>query len=353
MLRRYVAVLAALVLAGLPGAIAQAATQPANRAADRDLGERLIEGLATDRFLWVRNSAGGVVRFDLASGARLKSSRTLVDIALWRGRPVGLSAEDGKGRYVLIDLDSGQPLAPALTLDLGPGRQTVTLVAGEGLAVLTQDRLWVLDKGWISRRLSEPLGHGRIVTAWHPRQGILVGRNQGEWCGSLRWIDPATGQLATVRRQADQREPGCEAVTALAPDREQPDCLLAAVGLSHFMADGGVLRVCGNRSSVIFRRAVPVPTAAGAGDDEQAAPLFDDFWPIFDLTASGDGWAAISQGRLFRASKGVVTDEALPPLTDWHGLPAAFVGEDLIMLKTDANAAFSLSGDTPLLVARP
>lgn len=347
MLHRFVAVLAALVLAGLAGLPALAASPKA----DPDLGERLIEGLANDRFLWVRNSSGGVVRFDLTTGARLKSSRKLVDIALWRTRPVGLTSSRNGRRVELVDLDTGAPLAP--TLDLGESRPA-TLVTGDGLAVLTRDRLWVLGEGWTSHKLDQPLGYGRLVTAWHSRHGILVGRNQGEWCGGLVWIDPASGRQTRVDRQEGQVEPSCEAVTALAPDHAQPDCLLAAVGISHFMADGGVLRVCGNRSSVIFRRAVPPPAPTpGIADEDQEVPLFKNFWPIFDLTASGDGWVAISQGVLFRASKGVVTEEDLPPLVDWHGLPATFVGRDLIMLKTDANAAFSLSGDTPLLVSRP
>jgi len=85
----------------------------------------------------------------------------------------------------------------------------------------------------------------RVVTLSLAISGnsLWVGRNAGEWEGGLRRYSLETGEM--VRVPLDKaRQDVVQTVTAVVRDR--PGCVLASLGLSHFLQDGLVVRACAN-----------------------------------------------------------------------------------------------------------
>ena len=328
----------------LLGALAGSASAEERVKGDPVLGERLVEGVATPRRLWLRNSKGAVVAFDLDPGARRVLVREgVVDLHLRQGRPIGLQSD--YGGYLVQDLLTGRSLSPRLVSAEAP----MALIAGPTWALLTHRTLHVLENDvWRTKPLSAPLRGGRQTATAVDRSGrIYVGSNMGEWGGGLQRIEPRTGAVEEIRRVDGDPCKGplgkeCDPVTGLVPDPSRPDCMLASVGLSHFLAHGRILRVCDDAVEVVFSQPLPVSS-------ENDFAQFGS-WPFFGLAKTPDGWVAVSKGRLFRASPDGVTQSELPRLEPWHGLGMARVGRELLVLRTDVNWGQSLSGYTPLLV---
>jgi hypothetical protein len=144
-------------------------------------------------------------------------------------------------------------------------------------------------------------------------------------------------------------------VTGVVPDPQDKHCVLASIGLSHMLKHGRIIRVCPSGVTVVFERALEVPSATvqrylvGATQGKVAKPLQTE--PFFALLQSGDGsiWG-VTPFAAYRREKDGWSRHAMPePLEHGHlriadGLPG------MLLLSTWRNATHSMSGVTPMAI---
>jgi hypothetical protein len=164
-------------------------------------------------------------------------------------------------------------------------------------------------------------------------------------------VDLHSGTVTDIERRdtkelcAGPLNSDCDPVTAVIPDPQNKDCVLAAVGLVHMMSHGNILRVCGASVSLVFEKVDMVDDFRGGKMAETEA--------FFGLVPAEDGrfWG-ITSGALYRfAPDGTNKEEhALPKLERVSGFSMSRELPGVIVLRTDANWAVSVSGYTPLII---
>ena len=346
----------------------QLARQPASKSL---LGSRVMGGAAFGSELWLFNQSGKAVSFRLTdwrptmrslSGVAALATTGKIMVALiapalnWRAdhQPAGrfrLSSYSGSGwsnsGWQTYSVDE-RPLALALgssgPLILGPRKLYRVQSSGRPLAVLP-----------LSQAI-EPWGH--FVIAVTGDDTMYVGINRGEWGGGLLRINLSTGEVTTVDKRQDNDlcsgplNTQCDPVTGLVPDPKRSGCVFASVGLSHMMWHGSVLRVCGLRVEKVFEAEVlPVGERIRRAFSSHARSFPPQTEPVFALAPAADGFWAVTPRALYHWRQGAVDRTPFPSLKQVQGLAISKAVPGLVVATTDANAADSLSGVTPLVFA--
>jgi hypothetical protein len=132
-------------------------------------------------------------------------------------------------------------------------------------------------------------------------------------------------------------------VNGIVADPGNPNCIIAAVGLIHFMSSGRVLRVCGDKVEVVFENLIP---------QEVNGNKFNESEAFFGLVPAKGGYWAVSDSCVYRFHASGMPDRFdFPKLESWHGFELSRAIPGTIVLSTDMNWQFSVSGYTPLIVA--
>jgi hypothetical protein len=179
-----------------------------------------------------------------------------------------------------------------------------------------------------------------------------VGFNTGEWGGGLQRVDLRTGVISDVERRdtkelcAGPLNSACDPVTGVIPDPQNKNCILAAVGLVHMLfSHGRILRVCGNDVSLVFEKSYKVDGFEGKKWEMSEA--------FFGLAPTVDGrfWGITSEALYHFEADGTKKQEyALPELKPVSGIYLSRELPGVVVVRTDANWAVSVSGYTPLLI---
>lgn len=339
--------------------------QDAEPKADPDLGSHIFNALASDGKLWLigpsreeKRAHNSLISFSLTNGDRTRHFRdgviamTKVAGQLWILR----QPRQFEDAYWLLEWKSGG-FASVRSFEAERDDLPVTLTKiGNAPAVVSTHAIRVLgDAGWektvLHPSLGDALGFG-VATAGGPSSGnaFYVGIDKGEWGGGMLRADRTTGTVDDI--ESNQRseggfgtvlDSGLDPVNAIIADPESPGCVIAAVGLVHMMSSGRVLRVCDDKVSVVFEHLHP---------EEVNGNKFNQSDAFFGLVPATDGYWAVSNDGVYRFRKsGEPEHFPCPAINPWHGL---WVSRDLpgvIVLATDMNWSFSLSGYTPLIVA--
>ena len=319
-------------------------------AAPRPAAAFIVSVAYAEHRLWVLGEDGKLVSIDLDGGERrIEMAAGVVAIAKWRGevwvlRRQGAANTRAAVRYEVLVRRRGR--FAALTPLTAPGNAgPIGLAPSPGGPILTgQLSIWTLPEGaarWRQirlRALTNRLPFGSATTAASlDGRSLFVGWNRGEWGGSLTRIDVASG-----RQTSREREP----VTGLAPDPDNPACVLASFGLNHMIALGRVGRACGDELKTVLE----IKPAKGPG----IPPTMEESEPFFGLAADSNGVWAVSYRALYR-----LNGAASPmryPIGDWTevgGVQISRPADGAILVLTGVNAHKSLSGDTPLVVPAP
>jgi len=326
---------------------------------DPVLGERIAGGIVFDGKLWLRGISGGLISLDLSNDSRqMHFASGVLDIErvghdlLIMHRPASNAREVvlsiwREGRFDNFARSStsakDEPIA------LLSGANGPTILSTRAIRIFSPDK-----QEWRRIHLKGKLRGGFQETAASPLRGdsIYVGFNTGEWGGGLQRIDLQTGAVTDIERR-DSKElcagplnSDCDPVTGVIPDAQNRDCVLAAVGLVHMMSHGSILRVCGGDVSLVFEKSYTVDGLREGDKWEMTEALFGL------VAAPNEGFWAISSGAFYRFGlDGTKTDEyPLPKLKPVSGI---YLSRDLpgvIVVRTDANWAVSLSGYTPLVI---
>jgi hypothetical protein len=296
---------------------------------DSDLGQAVIEGVATPQHLWLRGLSGNIVRFDRRTSERSVVAESVVDILadgphLWALITLNenesvirdLRGPDQAGRRVYFD---GAPIALFAT-DVGPGVLTTTKA------------LVPAEEGWSRRLLAGTLQRPAHVS---DRRGdaLFVGYNMGEWGGGLRRVDLTTGALSFVHQPDGEfcnrrLNPECSPIVGIVSDPGREGCILVGASLAHLSGRyGEVLRVCGDEITQVFQ--APLPVVPGS---IEFAP--GRSWPFDSLVATSTGWIAVGQDRFARSSGGLVRMGDIPPLRPWAGLRVTDQVDDVVFVES-------------------
>ncbi|HLK92820.1 MAG TPA: hypothetical protein VKZ18_23205 [Polyangia bacterium] len=247
---------------------------------------------------------------------------------------------------------------------LAPREELLSMTCGDDAVLLLTDRRLVERSKAGSRAVSLSGDLGPVMTASTYVDGpdLLVGINAGEWGGGLRRIDRRSGKVSLVARNAaggicdGPLNAGCDPVNAVVADPWRPACVVAAIGLVHFMSHGRLVEVCGDRVTSLYYKPYGDQPPRDAEDDRKAAA--GDLEPpstvaFFGLVRAGGAlWAAGIDG-LYRFDKG--TRPKLVPLPAFaviDGIRVSFQVPGLALVITEINRRKSMGGGAPMLVAR-
>ncbi|HWA90926.1 MAG TPA: hypothetical protein VG889_12875 [Rhizomicrobium sp.] len=317
---------------------------------DPDLGTRIVGAFAADGKLWLSGAdwsharnGNALVSLSLSDGARTLHFRSGVvammklDGHLWVLR----QARAHEDTYWLLEWKDGA-FASVRSFERA-GRDAPFALAGVGgkPAVISLAALRVLnDGGWQKTKLDFPNGNDApwgVVAPGAPREGgaVYLGFNRGEWGGGMLRLDPKDGKIAKV----EGIDPDLDPVNGIVADPAHADCVVAAVGLIHFLSKGAVVRVCGDKGETIFANAIP----GEIGGQEEA---------FFGLVSTKGGYWAVGSDHVYRfGAAGAPERFDFPKLESWHGAELSRALPGVIVLSTDMNRQFSVSGTTPLIVS--
>ena len=332
---------------------------------DPVLGERIAGGLVFDGKLWLRGAilsrkdfSGGLVSLSLTDESRqVQFARGVLDIQkaghdLWVLRQPSLGVRE----FVLSVWRNGrfQDLA---TFSTSEKDQPIALLVNAGsptvLCVQTIRKFAPDNHAWRQVKLRGKLRGGYQETVASPLNGnsVYIGFNIGEWGGGLQRVDLRSGTVSEVERRdtkelcAGPLNSACDPVTAVVPDFQNKDCVLAAVGLVHMLSHGSILRVCGTNVSLVFEKVEMVDDFKGG-----KMPMTEAF---FGLVSAEDGgfWGITSEALYRVGADGTKNEEyALPKLRPVSGIYLSRELPGVVVVRTDANWAVSVSGYTPLLI---
>lgn len=343
-IRRGVRQILALILA-VSGWLASSFAQgePASAIGDRITGATFFGGE-----LWLRNDKGRIASSDpSATKLSIRLDSGAIDFqatsgALWAlVAPIAAKRGDQAAGTFTVARWTGKNWVRSAPMSYEKGNPPLALAlhAAEPV-VLTRTTIYIFNEGssrWRKLTLRDtlfpPVPIGLVSAVFSSGGYLYVGTNAGEWGGSLVRVDLAERSVSRVAG------PFVDPVTGIVPIRDSPHCVFASSGLSHMgMWSGDVAKVCDAKASVVFEKS----TIRGKGDTE----------PVFSLQESSpNGFWAATPLAVYHFANGKMTRQSLPVINGARGLSISAVIPGIIVLKTGANMAHSVSGYTPLIVA--
>jgi len=328
-------------------------------------GERIAGGVVFEGKLWLRGAtlsqnsgSAGLVSLDLADNSRqVHFERGVLDIKKIGHDLCVVRWPTLDTREVVLSVwkkDRFEDLAKFSSSEQDYPIALVNSAHSPVILSLASIRSLSADKHeWYKIKLKGKLRGGYQETAGTPLAGdsVYLGFNNGEWGGGLQRVELRTGVVTNVERRdtkelcAGPLNSACDPVTSVIPDPRNKDCILAAVGLVHMFSHGRILRVCGKDASLIFEK-----THILDGLNGHELKVTEAF---FGLTLAADGgfWAITSETLYHFGADGTEKEEyELPELKPVSGIYLSRELPGVIVVRTDANWAVSVSGYTPILI---
>lgn len=323
-------------------------------------GPRLISAVNFANYVWLNYSALGVERIDPKAMAleRLDSfGADAVSIAYGGNAFYLTDTTTTTGSLDIYRLKDAAHAELAGKLPLTQGARTLgVLDCGATLCVVTSKNLYVgRENGFKVLQLvgDTNFSFGGYTFGASTSDGeIYVGFDRGEWGGGLYKIDLTSGDVEPIQSGEEDFCEGllktaCSPVTFVQRDSENGKCVLVATGLVHFDSMGSYLRVCGEKIETLFTHSCDFLVGAKTIHT-------DNCYAVFGVSTTGSStWLSTSKGLIKLDSKGNSSIEEYPKLSDFHGLALSRDIPGLWVMTTDANAGYSVSGYTPLIVSVP
>lgn len=322
--------------------------------------DSLSRAVWAENRLWLLSDAGQL--FSLSETDTDSRTETLPE-------PVRDMCVSG-GQLLVLTATGEKPAAWTLRRHTGEGWTTdtaiaakgdyfITLICGnDGATILSNRRLITVAPGPVSQvALKGELDWGLATTLLTP-DTVYAGFNKGEWGGGLRAVDRKTGRIRLIENKAGDLCGGllntaCDPVNGLAAVPWRPDCVAAAIGLVHMDADGQIVTVCGangrDEISMLYRKQF------GERYPNMDLPEAEAYQtvPFFGLTAAGDKLLAVGYDGLYLLGEsGQPAFRPMPEFKKVGPFRISFAEAGVVLVMTSVNQRNSLSGATPMLVAR-
>jgi hypothetical protein len=273
------------------------------------------------------------------------------DLCRFNGSPVIVA---GDAAHWTLQRWGGTGWEPWQTIAAQGDELVGLLCTDERYDLLTNHRLIEISgAGERSVRLSGLIRPSLIASMYDDGAALFVGSDAGEFGGGLVRIDRATGKVTDV----EKRGPGlcsgplnaaCDPVNGIAAEPGKPDCLIASIGLQHFLPSGHLVEICGNR--IVTYYAKPYTLDPDWHYDPKA-PEARESVPFYSLAASGDALWAVGTDGLYRIEAGGgIRFTKLPAFEKIGGIWVSFALPDMALVMTSINARRSIGGPAILLI---
>jgi hypothetical protein len=318
----------------------------------------IVRAVYADGKLWTLSEKG---RLSSIEPDRL--TRHVVD----RNRPVLELWPDGKMPWILSCSDSSCSDWIVERLNNG-GWRTVArvptrheeLIAAQGanghVTIVTARRILDVESGAavaISGAF-RPTPFASVSAALATPTAVFLGFNAGEWGGGLVRIDRRTGLVRKLEKRSGDLCDGplntdCDPVNALIESPWNSNCILAAIGLMHMGSHGRITEICGDAIRRHYFRSLLPPFPGGKVEKD------DDFSSVafYGLAKHGDElWAVGIDGLYNITREGHGRVQQFPRFREADGVFVNFWKSDLVLVLTDANMHFAVSGSVPMMAVR-
>ncbi len=301
--------------------------------------------------VWMRSDAGIV--FSVSQGEAQRREEELPGIALdlcaRRGQLLALTSA---GSSWTVQRRDGNRWVPEALLDAADAFIAMNCTP-DAVTVATANQVFVLRDGKTSAIvLSRPLPGGLTSSLHLEGDQLFAGINRGEFGGGLLRADLKTGRVTVIDRRSSELCGGsldadCDPVQGVTSEPWKPGCVIAAIGLVHFIPHGRLVEICGDDVQMLLSRPYSAGNA-GATDPRKGVSTV----AFFGIARAGDAVLAAGNDGLYRVSGKRVDREPLPKFTDVGGIKVSFDVPGFVLVLTDVNRRKSLSGSVPLLVPR-
>ncbi len=321
--------------------------------------EALVRGVYAEARLWLLSDAGQL--FSVRPGDTtdrqefVPGNAPIFDICQSPSGFVALSAKGNTPAEWIVWARGNGQWSQQMTLP-AKGEVPLALMCGiDGETVLTATRLIAVSGQKIkATQLSEKVGYG-VASTLMTSNAVYVGFNRGEWGGGLNRIDRVAGKVSVISDAPPHGCGGllnasCDPVNGLVVAPGQPDCIAAAVGLVHIVTNGRIVKVCGGRIKLLYRRQIGQRYPNISLSDDDAYPTM----AFFGLAASGDHLLAVGLDGLYLiGADGKAMSSPLPVLKKVGPFRISFERRDVAIVLTTENERDSVSGAVPMMVATP
>lgn len=319
----------------------------------------LTRAVFADGRLWLLSDAGELSSITEGRDTRVEESlpEPAIDLCLQNNDLVVITCErEGCPNWTVRRWVSGRWSVEAVVQ-----RERDDLVAlacsSRQMVLLTTRRL--IDRTGGSQSavlLSESLRASSVASVHMTPHQAFLGVNAGEWGGGLRRIERGSGKVTVIEHNATgdlcggPRNTACDPVNGIASAPWRPDCIVAAIGLVHFVPHGRIVQVCGDKVERLYYKPYGEQAAGGpprTGDEPFRTVAF------FGLARADEAvWAAGIDGVYRIDSGGVAHMIPLPNFKSIGDIHVSFEIPHLILVLTRVNQRRSISGNVPLLVPR-
>lgn len=320
----------------------------------------IIRAVFVDKTLWTLSDAGEIFRVAEADHELVKvpTEDPVLDLWIKDGVPTIVTSSRSDETPLTIRRWTGEGFRAFAGISTKQERLLGVSSNGEPTTLLTTRRTMELvgntikprDVDW--PRTRPILGVTSILAR---KDEVLLGINSGEWGGRLARVDRRTGRVSYIESRTRELCGGvlngdCDPVNGIVPAPWNKDCVVIAIGLVHFLAQGRIDEVCGDRVRELYSKAYPVkglPPPATRGDKPAATVAF------FGLASIHGQVLAVGLDGLYRLSEdGAAFLTPLPEFEKVGNIRVSFALPDVVLVLTEANERHSISGSVPMLVPR-
>jgi hypothetical protein len=345
--------------------------------------ERIAESVFHSNFLWTLGQHGILLRVDLEKkkAAPFEFARYVADLYInEKNEFFVLAGERADAADWRILKKNGDDWLEVASLKRNPAQKRENDAEREiiGLAEY-QNRLLVLTETEVYRQKTESewqivklqnKGRFGLQTPFAVTDNgfIYVGINHGEFGGGLWRIDLTDGSLINIEKKTVGKicfrplYTGCDPVTSVVKDAENPNSVLASIGLRHFSEQGRVVRVSADDVSVAFNKIYksdlesdkiePANPCEGKNEPDNLENFTSE--GVFGMQSDGRSVWLVTGRAIYKFGAGSIeTCAKLPDKfenVDGIGISEKVAG--VILVGTDINWAKSLSGMTPLIAVK-
>lgn len=225
------------------------------------------------------------------------------------------------------------------------------------IIIVTNRRLVTVQEGGTrSVRLAGEVQSGLVNAVAFAEGGkVWVGLNAGEWGGGLWRIDVKSGTVEAVERNRSgdlcggPLNGGCDPVNGITSAPWDRSCVVAAIGLVHFMSHGRLIEVCDTDiRRIYFKPLAPQPPRGTLDDGEPSSTV-----AFYGLARSGRTvWAVGLDGLYGFSGEREPEFRPLPKFENRAGYLVSFEVPGVVLVMTGANQRAALSGSVPIMAVR-
>ena len=319
----------------------------------------ITRAVFADGRLWIMSDNGSLLSLGATEPKpdRVRTDGKAIEICGAKDHLLALIQVSKNHWSIQRRMNAGWDVGPTIAIDNESLAALGCAEDGNIVVIVTNRRLVEVDGARVSvvklsQELKPPFTLG---TALINGNMIWVGFNVGEWGGGLRQISRADGKIETVEnnRSGDicggPLNTGCDPVTGIVASPSSPSCVIAAIGLVHFMSHGRIVEICGE---VVRRRYFkPIDPQPPHGTLDEGEP--SSTVAFFGLArSSGSVWALGIDGLYHFDGSSPPQFRPLPKFENRGGYRVSFEVPGVVLVMTDVNQRRSMSGAVPIMAAR-